>query len=376
MLHVSITIDFGTSTHAHRKSLKHEQRIPTLKERMRERLGIVVYLPSSANFLYHFRYFLYASWEYVTKHSANYTEHNILIDILIFTDNKTRKELPTKCKLILPKDLKKLVKEKSHSCWVIEQNSEVDFEYSVLNSFIMFTRSDVNEISNPYDYFLRTDLDTFITPAILDWKTVHTIAIGNGQYCEPFNQERLKQISRNLRLNHRGVHCVGSTWYGNAQELTFIAQRTFQMTKYIYRNEFKPELPGLESIDFKNNPDGKWKRWYRGVSLLYASEIILNDAISDFDETYFAPLDVNACAMDNIYDHVHVHCYHDKCKFNKFQFVDVAHKMIYGDTFTSKAFLRHFLSTRNVRDMSVTDYCFYIAYNSLARYVYNRDKEK
>ena len=127
--------------------------------------------------------------------------------------------------------------------------------YTPINSFVMFDHTDVFKILKPYKYVMRTDFDVFLRPRLFTWKPIFNFMIGKGGYCDPFNMEIRKDISKKLGLVHRCVHCAGSTWYGDTELFIQISKKTLELTAYIYVNEFLPNLPGLESIPFDKNPE-------------------------------------------------------------------------------------------------------------------------
>ena len=62
-----------------------------------------------------------------------------------------------------------------------------------------------------YTHLLRTDADTFITPAWHDFRPA-AFTFGSGGYANEDVPERLRALAERLGLVHRGHANVGSTW--------------------------------------------------------------------------------------------------------------------------------------------------------------------
>jgi hypothetical protein len=166
------------------------------------------------------------------------------------------------------------------------------------------------DLLDRYTHLLRTDVDTFVTPAWRDFRPTGFVC-GNGGYAHDDDvRARLRAIASELGLTHRGMTNLGSTWYGPTPLVRRIAALTEMLTRYIL------------SRHFQAGP-GQWPGWYSSVSLLYGAEIAIN---------HFAPEAVTSRLLDHsstadvpLDDGVHIHCWHTDEKFSKFWFMDGRH---------------------------------------------------
>ena len=171
-----------------------------------------------------------------------------------------------------------------------------------------------------YDYLLRSDLDTFLTPAFATWMPT-TLTVGKGTYC--FDGEitchRLKGISQNMGWTSSvdQVDNIGSTWYGNANQIVECANRTIEAMLYLEKYEFTKydKSPALAA---KN-----WPGWHYGVLLLYAGQIAINycgrPAAGGFlkDELM---LDFPSTSTESVWKHAHIHTWQNDNLFSKFAY--------------------------------------------------------
>lgn len=342
----------------------------------RDRIAIISYIPNSMGQVHQFVTMLYGSWKYFSDYrdkliSPIKMDKVMHVDLLTFCHPSICPNLEHICELYT----KSVNATTSPKCWFVKQEFEMDVPYGPINSFVMFNRTDVDELMKPYKYLLRTDLDVFLSPAILTLRPNKRIITGQGGYCDPFNMKRLKAIASKLNMVHRGVHCVGSTWYGETKLFTETSKKTLEMTAHMYLNEFHPTAPGLETINFTANREGEWIRWWRPVSLLYGAELALNHLIEDFSLEYKQELDTPSCSTKKIWETPHIHCWHSDCEFQKFKFAinlnkaisgrdnipgDVVHKIIEGIYF------------QNVANMNIKQYTTYIAWSSVGKYLRKR----
>jgi len=184
-----------------------------------------------------------------------------------------------------------------------------------------------------YKFILRTDCDVFITPMFGDFfpSVFHT---GIGAYNnEPEVAEKLQAIARRHGLRTKQQHNIGSTWYGASSDVLECAALTMRMMHVLATEEFK---------DY----EGKWPGWFKGVMLLYASDLAINHL---FDEVVVSP------KFDAHSDHktpwresevMHIHCWHTDAAYSKFQFLAGKYAG---------------MSTHELDDRLIADYCMKVA---------------
>ena len=336
------------------------------------RVAVVCYIPSSPDDVRIFITLLYGSWRYITDHKNDFSKiHRLInrVNLIVFTHRDNIAVLKTLCKKYNAK-----VDQKDHDehCWYVRQDYDINIGYGPINSFVMFNRSDIYDILLPYKYTLRTDYDVFLTPALYVWKVKNNFVVGKGGYSVLFTQKRLKRISLKLNMKHRGVHDVGSTWFGDSKLLINLSKKTIEITAHIYLNEFSPSLPGLRKLNLKKNKMGVWPNWWRPVSSLYGAEITLNHLIKDFSVSYKDHLDASSCDDSSIWDSPHVHCWHDTCEFFKFRFMRRLNKIVRSDEYIPSYIFHLFVDSiydKDVTNMSIREYSTFIAWNSVGKYL-------
>lgn len=226
-------------------------------------------------------------------------------------------------------------------CIKIESKSFGECEelknYNYINSIACLNSAEAGFLWE-YDLILRTDCDTFLTPAWNDYYP-KLYTVGKGGYVnDNKTREKIKVISKKLNLKHKNIFNIGSTHYGNAQLVLCVANLAVGITKYILKNEF-------------SDNDGMWPGWYKGVSLLYAMEIATNHIVERviIDGKM---LDYISTASDSIYMHPHIHCWHTNNKFSKFMFESGKYDDIDINTLDLK---------------KVNEYCMHMALKSKGR---------
>jgi hypothetical protein len=210
--------------------------------------------------------------------------------------------------------------------------------YHFINSISCLTDKNAEFLDN-YDLILRSDVDTFLTPA-WNFYIPDLYSAGGGGYVNDQNtRNKLKEIATKLGLRHKGFHNIGSTHYGNASLVRQVCKLSMEVTSYILDNEFK-------------NGDGDWPGWYKGVALLYGCEIAMNHLV---DEIRVSPdkLDFHSTSEESIKLHPHIHCWHTDKMFSKFHFYDGKYDS---------------LSAENLDITKIYNYCLYMALNSKRKF--------
>jgi hypothetical protein len=177
--------------------------------------------------------------------------------------------------------------------------------YGYINSIACMNGAGSERLDR-YTHVLRTDVDTFITPA---WNDFHPAGFvtGHGAYSNDDDvRQRLRAIAERYGLVHRGLTNIGSTWYGPTEVVRRTSALTEMLTRHLISNEF-------------SDGEGQWPGWYRGVSLLYAGEIAVNHCAPDVQLTDL--LDAFSTSAEPTTRFVHVHCWHTDEKFSKHAFM-------------------------------------------------------
>ncbi len=157
-----------------------------------------------------------------------------------------------------------------------------------------------------YTHVLRTDVDTFITPAWNDYRPSH-FEFGRGGYSNDDDvRRRIRDIAARFGLTHRGVESVNSSWYGRTDVVRRASAVNAMLMKHIVTDEFR-------------DGPGAWPGWYWGVSLLYAGEIAVNHCVPD--ARCSDQLDGSPTSQGPTSQFAHIHCWHTPEKFSKHAFM-------------------------------------------------------
>ena len=177
--------------------------------------------------------------------------------------------------------------------------------YPYVNS-IACLNGDGAEQLDRYTHLLRTDVDTFITPAWNDFRP-DCFTCGDGGYSNDDDvRRRIREIASRYGLVHRGLTNVGSTWYGPTEVVRRAGAFAEMLTKHILAHYFATD-------------EGRWPGWYRGVALLYAGEVAVNHCAPDAQKSTL--LDAGSTSQEPVSRYVHLHCWHTDDKFSKHAFM-------------------------------------------------------
>lgn len=273
------------------------------------RRAVVVFLEDKRELMLQFGC-LYTSLKYTKSKDT---------DLVVFGTPEALKKIPDDCIKI--------------ECNLVD-NPPFWLSHRYINSVSCFV-SEHSQILEKYDFLLKSDVDTFLTPA---WNSYYPKAysVGKGSYI--YSQEviaKIKKISKDLGLVHRGIHNVGSTHYGPPALLREVCGLSASVAGHIMTQEFK-------------DGPGQWPGWYQGVTLMYSNEIAVNHFVPDVSLDY-EKLDYDSVSHHATKLHPHIHCWHTDVVFSKFQFI---------------AGNYNHMRTENLDLSKIKDYCLYIALKS------------
>jgi hypothetical protein len=158
-----------------------------------------------------------------------------------------------------------------------------------------------------YSHLLRTDADTFITPAWNQFSPT-TFTYGQGAYgYDEDVQRRIHAIAAAYGLRHWGMSNIGTSWFGPTAVVRRAAAFTELLTKHLLTHHFARDA-------------GAWPGWYRGVALRYAGEIAINHCAPDAQRS--DQLDAMSTSDEPITRYAHIHCAHTDELFSKHAFMD------------------------------------------------------
>jgi hypothetical protein len=190
-----------------------------------------------------------------------------------------------------------------------------------------------------YDLILRSDVDVFLSPGWNTFRPRH-YSVGKGRFVNDGETKRnLKRIASRFGLTHKGIHDVGSTHYGPAPLVRDVCRLSVKLASWILTEEFAAS-------------EGRWPGWYRGVTSLYASEIAVNHLVRRFD-VLPGKLDFPSTSSRNPGRHPHIHCWHTRRTFSKFEFAEGRYDDVDPDSLDLKKTRDYclYMSLRSKRDL-------------------------
>ncbi|KAF0695190.1 Aste57867_13954 [Aphanomyces stellatus] len=302
----------------------------------------VIYLPSGGaadKFVKEFRWFR-RSWIEMQRHEPALWR----TDIVVFSDGPLPDVEALNCSIATPRQSRSA----NNSCILYTNYTSVystEFPYAYADSVAVVG---IPDALDAYDYVLRTDIDTFLTPAFATWKPPGMV-VGRGAYSFDGygTADRLAAITEKLNMTTMTINNVGSTWYGPTPLLRTCANLSVDVMKYLYANEFTKKEKGA-----KYGTKG-WPEWHVGVVSMYAGHLAINHCTRDVGVTKDkVNLDFASSSKASPKKHAHLHTWQDSRRFSKFKF----HAGAYKNENKSALDWEH----------SIRDYAMYMALDSQA----------
>ena len=269
---------------------------------------------------------LYASWKYVFENYdwAKNPKQSMKVDLLVYySDKLSGDDLPDDCvRLTRPVDL--LL---SPFCGCFKRPiPEGKFTYSTLNQFSFLKDVNLQHIVSSYDYVMRTDPDTFLTPNFFNWKIPETteILFGMGGYSTLFNLKLLDKIAtQDLGWKRQGFTNIGSTWIVKPSKFVELCEKAAFATFFLHENgrnvtKYPEIIPYMDKTPGK----GTWPHWWRPVSSMYGADLAIQHLFPDLTDVNHQKLLLDAHSSDlrSISETKHIHAFHTTTKFHKFLF--------------------------------------------------------
>ncbi|KAF4751755.1 hypothetical protein FOZ63_003243 [Perkinsus olseni] len=206
-----------------------------------------------------------------------------------------------------------------------------------------------------YDFVLRTDLDTFLMPGFADWlpKNPNQLVVGWGGYSSKNAELHLKYVTETLGLRDKeGMTSLGSTWYGNLRLFKASANLTLAVIRWLLTQEFSEFERCCSEVE-------SWPHWHRAVALLYGGHVALNhigdnvlisgaeNGFMDFESVKTEPITNKQIK--------HVHCWHTRELFSKFEFHEGAYDQLDLTPFLDMSTTRDYVVTLAVSSVRLSD---------------------
>jgi len=269
------------------------------------------------------RRLLFNSWKTVIrlgKHMEKETgEKFVPLDLIIFRPYAIHRSLPDECKVSTKAEILSNRQDDSDSrCYILPLDGLERTIWLGYNGYINSIRflhvKEYWELFFNYNQILKTDLDTFLTPAFVKWNP-EELQVGRGAYIHfKTSKEKLKQIGLGKGVQHYGLHNVGATWYGPPLQQMIASLISTQLAMHILYVDFERE----------EKSQGVWPGWYRGVTSMYSSELGINHATKGEVSQLGNVLDCKSEVPGSIKNCAHIHCWHTDASlmFSKFAFKD------------------------------------------------------
>lgn len=134
--------------------------------------------------------------------------------------------------------------------------------YGYINSIANLCAPAVLDVCRNYEFILKTDCDTFLTPALAEFRPVG-LCFGFGAYAyEEEVRRKLSECSSRWGFPHSGLHNIGASVLGPTEFVTNFVLAQFDYCQKLLDEEFR-------------NYQGAWPGWCKNVLTMYAGELAL-----------------------------------------------------------------------------------------------------
>lgn len=190
--------------------------------------------------------------------------------------------------------------------------------YPYINSVANLADPRVLDACRSFDFILKTDCDTFVTPALKHFRP-SGLCFGFGAYAyEESVRRKLSECSARWGFPHSGVHNVGASVLGPAQMVEPFLVAQMDACKRLLKEEF---------ADFA----GVWPGWCKQVITMYAGELALRTTFPQ--RCSIGLLDHFTSAERTLAsDVLHIHAWHTDSYWSKHRFRDGAYAAMSPET--------------------------------------------
>ncbi len=259
---------------------------------MAKRIAVIVYIPDKADLIQQFFGLYYSMMLHPTLRSS--------VDFIVGCEAGMQSLFEIDNCIV------------SHTC-DLSRDSRYQFKYldnkvyGYINSWSHFADQNSIDIIRQYQYALRIDVDTFLSPSLLDIELQpNEILTGCGGYIGGQETiDNILRVSQALQRQHRGIHNIGSTWFARTPDMLELGTSALACARYLLQHEF--------------HEVGDWPRWYALVSTMYAGEIALND--SNLDISISDRFDAQSTSDRAVLDIYSIHCWHTEEYFSKHHYI-------------------------------------------------------
>ncbi|SIT42279.1 conserved hypothetical protein [Paraburkholderia ribeironis] len=243
---------------------------------------------------------------YIDNRKETIEEFYWLYKSMLFSDLFTRAKIIAACH---PDALNQVPVDENitliSSVPYIDRNTEWE-GYPYINSVGNLCEQRVFDECKKYRYILKTDCDTFTTPALLDFSP-SGLCFGFGAYAyEEEVRNKLSECSLHWGFPHSGLHNVGASVLGPSNQVCDFLSAQMDYCHKLLREEF-------------SNYEGKWPGWCKNVLTMYAGELALRCTYPQQCSLGFLdhfPVSTRKLGSDVL----HIHAWHTNEYWSKFDF--------------------------------------------------------
>ena len=143
--------------------------------------------------------------------------------------------------------------------------------YPFINSIACLSGPHTDHLQERYKWLLRTDADVFLTQHLCGLRPNMPVH-GNGQYLYTTQEawDKMLDFCQRHGFEHHRVFGCGHSLLALSGHVLFFVREQTRVAELVLR-------------DFGSNP-GQWPGWFRGVTTMYAAEIVANHHYAAFLE--------------------------------------------------------------------------------------------
>jgi len=338
-----------------------------------KRSVIVVEIPSTTRGPREFLTMIFASWRYVSRRFN--AESKVMVDILVACETKTCPYMPVDCIPYSDEVVQFARSSIKPGCYYAPVNDDYvqkwkDYAYMFMTSVEFGAMDPFKKFIPIYDFVLRTDADTFITPTILDFIPKRGSAFSKGYMGTDYTKTHLKEVANKWGITHKGITGMQSTWYVSGSKYVELIEKVTAYAEKLLSEEFTSEIC-QELAKKRGKKTCDWPDWHRGVVSLYASELAVNNVMTEMKanepDWRTDMLDVSVTrdvGVDRVVCAHNIHVGVKKGEFHKFEL----HRLMkdsWNDVCSSTLSANYHPDLR-VREKKLNEYCRDIAWGAVA----------
>lgn len=258
------------------------------------------------------------------------------IDLIVFAEVGARLTIPTNWRCV--SEFRQSIGGESN-CIVIEfeQHNATLREFARAYHYahsLSYLAHPSAEFLEQYQLLLKTDCDTFLTPAFTHWlpdgeREFYTGIGGYGRLAT--THAHIVHWSKQFGIKHRGYYNLGASWYSSGASIRKTGALALELTMQLQLHAFN----NATSLN-------EWPRWFSGVASMYGQEMAVNhlmpharpDIRLDYRTNRQTSRDDWRGELLTSLDVAHLHCFQEEWFFSKAKFAAGAYRSLYFRNFS------------------------------------------